>query len=56
MYICGHHILVASAKAVKCGNEINPEFQNWNMIAMVPKFIHLDCRPEQVCGNDTTNA
>ena len=40
MYICGHHTLVASAKAVKIGKEINPDFKIGNMIAMVP-IIHL---------------
>ena len=38
MYICGHHTLVASAKAVKLGKSINPDFEIGNMIAMVPIY------------------
>ena len=44
MYICGHHTLVASAKAVKIGKEINPDFKIGNMIAMVPIYP-FSCRP-----------
>ena len=34
MYICGHHTLVASAKAVKAAHEINPDLQVGCMIGM----------------------
>lgn len=44
MYQCGHYELVASAKAVKLGHEINPDFLIGNMIAMVPIYP-LSCRP-----------
>ena len=44
MYICGHHTLVASAKAVKIGKEINPDFKIGNMISMVPIYP-FSCRP-----------
>lgn len=47
MYICGHHTLVASAKAVKLGKSINPDFLIGNMIAMVPIYPY-SCRPEDV--------
>lgn len=47
MYICGHHTLVASAKAVVVGKQINPEFQIGNMIAMVPIYPY-SCRPEDI--------
>ncbi|WP_270593742.1 family 1 glycosylhydrolase, partial [Faecalibacillus faecis] len=44
MYICGHHTLVASAKAVKISKEINPDFKIGNMISMVPIYP-FSCRP-----------
>ena len=44
MYTCGHHTLVASAKAVKIGKEINPDFKIGNMISMVPIYP-FSCRP-----------
>ncbi|NLC96339.1 MAG: 6-phospho-beta-glucosidase [Erysipelotrichaceae bacterium] len=44
MYICGHHTLVASARAVKIGKEINPNFLIGNMIGMVPIYP-FSCRP-----------
>lgn len=47
MYICGHHTLVASAKAVAIGKAINPDFQIGNMIAMVPIYP-FSARPEDV--------
>jgi 6-phospho-beta-glucosidase len=47
MYICGHHTLVASAKAVKIGKEINPEFKIGNMIAMVPIYPY-NSKPENM--------
>ncbi len=47
MYICGHHTLVASAKAVAIGKSINPDFQIGNMIAMVPVYP-FSSRPEDV--------
>ncbi|AMC92793.1 aryl-phospho-beta-D-glucosidase [Erysipelothrix larvae] len=47
MYICGHHTLVASAKAVKLGHEINPDFLIGNMIAMTPIYPY-SCNPSDV--------
>lgn len=47
MYICGHHTLLASAKAVRVGKAINPAFKIGNMIAMVPIYPY-SCRPDDV--------
>ncbi|MEI4314267.1 family 1 glycosylhydrolase [Streptococcus suis] len=47
MYICGHHTLVASAKAVAIGKSINSDFQIGNMIAMVPVYP-FSSRPEDI--------
>lgn len=47
MYQCAHYQLVASAKAVRIGHEINPEFQIGNMIAMVPIYP-LNCKPANI--------
>lgn len=44
MYQSAHYQLVASARAVRLGHEINPNFQIGNMIAMVP-YYPLNCRP-----------
>lgn len=44
MYQAAHHELVASARAVKLGHEINPDFQIGCMIAMVPIYPY-SCRP-----------
>ncbi len=44
MYQCGINELIASAKAVKIGHEINPELKIGNMIAMVPYYPY-SCRP-----------
>ena len=38
-------LLVASAKAVKIGKEINPDFLIGNMISMVP-FYPYSCSPK----------
>ena len=45
MYQCGIYELIASAKAVKIGHEINPNFMIGNMIGMVP-YYPFSCRPE----------
>ena len=45
MYQCGIYELIASAKAVKVGHEINPDFLIGDMIAMVP-YYPFSCRPE----------
>ena len=45
MYQCAHHTLVESAKAVKIGKEINPDFLIGNMISMVP-FYPYSCSPK----------
>lgn len=47
MYQSAHYQLVASARAVQLGHEINPNFQIGNMIAMVPCYP-LDCQPDNV--------
>ncbi len=44
MYQCGINELIASAKAVVTGHEINPEYKIGNMIAMVPYYPY-SCRP-----------
>ena len=38
MYQAAHHILLASAKAVKIGHEINPNFQIGAMVSHVPIY------------------
>lgn len=38
MYQAAHYELVASAKAVQIGHQINPDFQIGSMIAMVPLY------------------
>ena len=40
MYICGHHTLVASAKAVKIGKEINPDFKIGNKDAGISLILY----------------
>lgn len=47
MYQAAHYELVASALAVKIGNEINPDFQIGCMIAMCPIYP-LSCKPEDM--------
>ena len=47
MYQVLHHQFVASAKVVKRGHEINPEFQIGCMIAMVPLYP-WSCHPDDV--------
>ena len=47
MYQAAHYELVASAKAVHLGHEINPDFQIGCMIAMCPIYP-ATCRPEDV--------
>lgn len=44
MYQAAHNELVASARAVKLGHEINPDFRIGCMIAMVPIYPY-SCRP-----------
>ena len=48
MYQCGHYELVASAKAVKLGHSINPNFKIGNMIAMVPIYPFSSRPSDQV--------
>lgn len=48
MYICGHHTLVASAKAVALGKKINPNFHIGNMIAMVPIYPYSAKPADQI--------
>ena len=47
MYRASHYELVASAKAVKAGREINPDFMIGCMIAMCPIYP-ATCKPEDV--------
>ncbi len=47
MYQVVHHQLVASAKVVKLGHEINPNFQIGCMIAFIPIYPQT-CAPEDV--------
>lgn len=47
MYQVVHHELVASAKVVKLGHEINPDFQIGCMIACVPIYPY-SCKPEDM--------
>ena len=44
MYQSAHYQMVASAKAVRIGHGINPDFKIGNMIAMVPIYP-LNCKP-----------
>jgi len=47
MYQCGHYELVASARAVMLGHEIDPENKIGCMISMVPVYPY-SCRPEDI--------
>lgn len=47
MYQAAHYELVASAKAVRLGHEINPDFQIGAMIAMVPLYPYT-CAPNDM--------
>ncbi len=47
MYQTVHHELVASARVVKLGHEINPDFQIGCMLAFVPVYPY-SCKPEDV--------
>lgn len=47
MYQVLHHQFVASAKVVKLGHDINPDFQIGCMIAMVPLYP-FSCHPDDV--------
>ena len=51
MYQSAHYQLLASARAVRLGHSIDPEFQIGNMIAMVP-YYPIDCKPENVLAVD----
>lgn len=42
-----HHIFVASAKAVRLGHEINPDFKIGMMVSYIPSYP-MSCRPEDV--------
>lgn len=42
-----HNIFVASAKAVKLGHEINPDFMIGMMVAYIPGYP-LTCKPEDI--------
>lgn len=47
MYQAAHYELTASARAVRCGHEINPDFMIGCMIAMCPIYP-ASCRPEDI--------
>ena len=47
MYQAAHYELVASAKAVKIGHEINPEYQIGCMLTMAPIYPH-SCDPKDM--------
>lgn len=47
MYQAAHYELVASARAVKRGHEINPDFMIGCMIAMCPIYPY-SCKPEDI--------
>jgi Beta-glucosidase/6-phospho-beta-glucosidase/beta-galactosidase len=53
-YQATHHLFVASAKAVKLGHEINPDFKIGMMIAYIPSYP-LTCKPEDVMEALTFN-
>ncbi len=42
-----HHLFVASAKAVKLGHEINPDFKIGMMVAYIPSYP-MTCNPQDV--------
>lgn len=45
-----HHMFIASAKAVKIGHEINPDFKIGCMLAYMTMYP-LTCKPEDVLAN-----
>ncbi len=47
MYQAAHHVLLASAKAVKVGREINPDFEIGAMVSHVPIYP-LNSHPDNV--------
>ena len=47
MYQVVHHQLVASAKVVALGHQINPDFQIGCMMACVPLYP-FSCKPEDM--------
>ncbi len=53
-YQAAHHLFVASAKAVKIGHEINPDFKIGMMVAYIPSYP-MTCKPEDVMEALTFN-
>lgn len=49
-YQAVHHLFIASAKAVKLGREINPNFKIGTMVAYIPSYS-MTCKPEDVMEN-----
>ena len=47
LYQAHHHIFVASAKAVKSGHQINPNFKIGMMVSYTPSYP-MTCKPEDV--------
>lgn len=47
MYQAAHHELVASAKVVKLGHEINPDFQIGCVLAALPNYPY-SCAPDDI--------
>lgn len=54
MYQVAHNELVASAKAVMIGKEINPEFQIGCMVSHVPIYP-FSCNPEDIMAAEEAN-
>lgn len=46
-YQAAHHLFVASAKAVKLGHEIDPDFNIGMMVAYIPSYP-MSCNPDDV--------
>ncbi|MGX7202926.1 6-phospho-beta-glucosidase [Enterococcus plantarum] len=46
-YQAAHHLFVASAKAVKLGHQINPDFNIGMMVAYIPSYP-MSCNPNDV--------
>lgn len=53
-YQAAHHLFVASAKVVKLGHKINPDFKIGMMVAYIPSYP-MTCKPEDVMEALTFN-
>lgn len=54
MFRAGHHELLASARAVAIGREINPDFRIGAMIAFVPVYPY-SCNPDDIMAAEIAN-